>query len=46
MQIKYICPMLGERVLITFSEKTHQQELKRLQKLGYKILSCELRSDR
>jgi len=51
-RIHYCCPMLGERVLITFSEKTHQQELKRLQKLGYRILSqcdedaSELRDER
>jgi len=37
MAIKYICPMLGERTLIVFSEKAHQEELTRLQKLGYEI---------
>ena len=37
MAIKYICPMLGERTLIVFSEKARQQELARLKKLGYEI---------
>ena len=36
--IKYICPMLGERVLITFSQQTHEKELIRLRKLKYKII--------
>ena len=37
MAIKYICPMLGERIVIVFSEKAHKEELARLKKLGYKI---------
>ena len=37
MAIKYICPMLGERTIIVFSEKAHQEELARLKKLGYEI---------
>ena len=37
MIINYICPLLGERTLIVFSEKAHQKELVRLKKLGYKI---------
>ena len=38
MAIRYIDPDLGERVLIVFSERAHQEELKRLKKLGYKIV--------
>jgi hypothetical protein len=37
MAIKYIDPGLGERVLIVFSLKAHQENLARLKKLGYKI---------
>ena len=37
MAIKYIDPDLGERVLIVFSLKAHQENLARLKKLGYKI---------
>ncbi len=37
MAIKYICPTLGERTIIVFSEKAHQEELARLKKLGYEI---------
>ena len=37
MAIQYIDPDLGERTLIVFSEKAHQEELARLKKLGYEI---------
>ena len=38
-KIKYICPMLGERVIIVFSESAKNEELERLKKLNYKIIS-------
>ena len=39
MTIKYICPMLGERLIITFSSEAQEKELARLKKLKYKIIS-------
>ena len=37
MAIKYIDPGLGERTLIVFSLRAHQEQLHRLKKLGYEI---------
>jgi len=37
MTIDYICPMLGERTIIVFSEKVYKEELARLKELGYEI---------
>ena len=39
MKIKYICPMLGERIIITFSLEAQEKELARVKKLNYKIIS-------
>ena len=44
-KIHYICPLLGERVLITFSDKSCEEELNRLRKLDYEITSVEKEDD-